>query len=128
MKHLSEIFIINIFVAFFALPCFADGSYPPDGKLVTTASGLQYRDIIVGTGATPTIGKQVTVNYLWTKKSGTDDRNVSYSFKIGSGQVVAGFEEGVKSMKVGGRRVLFINNSADTTKAAMVYVMLVDVK
>lgn len=80
---------------------------------ITTPSGLQYVDHVVGTGAAPTKGKQVTVHYTGTLVDGrkfdsSRDRNDPFTFIIGVGQVIKGWDEGVMSMKVGGRRTLTI--------------------
>jgi peptidylprolyl isomerase len=79
----------------------------------TTASGLQFEDTIVGNGATPTTGKKVTVHYTGTFPNGekfdsSRDRNQPFVFPIGMGRVIKGWDEGVASMKVGGRRQLII--------------------
>lgn len=80
---------------------------------VTTASGLAYVDEVVGDGASPVAGQNVSVHYTGTLKDGSKfdssrDRNSPFSFKIGVGQVIKGWDEGVMSMKVGGRRILTI--------------------
>jgi peptidylprolyl isomerase len=80
---------------------------------VTTDSGLKYTEITEGTGATPEPGQLVTVHYTGTLKDGTKfdssrDRGQPFKFKIGVGQVIKGWDEGVGSMKVGGRRTLEI--------------------
>ncbi len=80
---------------------------------VTLPSGLQYRDDVVGTGASPVKGKQVTVHYTGTLTNGTKfdssrDRNEPFTFIIGVGQVIKGWDDGVMEMKVGGRRMLTI--------------------
>lgn len=82
-------------------------------KMTTTASGLQYEDIKVGEGASPTKGQTVKVHYTGTLEDGTKfdssrDRNEPFQFTIGVGQVIKGWDEGVMSMKVGGRRKLVI--------------------
>jgi peptidylprolyl isomerase len=82
-------------------------------KTVTTASGLKYTDIKAGNGASPVKGKQVKVHYTGTLESGKKfdssvDRNEPFSFVIGVGQVIPGWDEGVMSMKVGGKRKLII--------------------
>ena len=82
-------------------------------NLVTTASGLQYLDLTVGTGASPEKGQTVTVHYTGTLSNGQKfdsslDRNQPFSFKIGVGQVIKGWDEGVATMKVGGKRQLII--------------------
>ncbi|MEM8603701.1 MAG: FKBP-type peptidyl-prolyl cis-trans isomerase [Cyanobacteria bacterium P01_F01_bin.86] len=81
--------------------------------LVTTESGLQYEDIVEGTGAMPQTGQRVTVHYTGTLEDGTKfdssrDRNRPFSFTIGVGQVIKGWDEGVASMRVGGQRKLVI--------------------
>jgi peptidylprolyl isomerase len=79
----------------------------------TTASGLQYEDEKVGTGASPQKGKRVTVHYTGTLTDGkkfdsSRDRGQPFQFTIGVGQVIKGWDEGVMSMKVGGKRKLKI--------------------
>ena len=81
--------------------------------IITTASGLQYQEITVGTGASPVRGKQVTVHYTGTLVDGkkfdsSRDRNDPFTFIIGVCQVIKGWDEGVASMQVGGRRILTI--------------------
>lgn len=84
-----------------------------EDTLVTTESGLQYEDIVEGTGAMPQKGQRVTVHYTGTLEDGTKfdssrDRNRPFSFTIGIGQVIKGWDEGVASMRVGGQRKLVI--------------------
>lgn len=80
---------------------------------VTTPTGLKYVDLVVGTGAQPTQGKTVTVHYTGTLTDGkkfdsSKDRNQPLKFVIGVGQVIKGWDEGVMTMKVGGKRKLII--------------------
>lgn len=82
-------------------------------KAVTTSSGLKYIDITEGTGETPKKGQKVTVHYTGTLENDTKfdssrDRGQPFSFSIGVGQVIKGWDEGVGTMKVGGRRILII--------------------
>ena len=82
-------------------------------EAVTTESGLQYIDMKEGDGATPKQGQTVVVHYTGTLEDGTKfdssrDRNRPFSFKLGVGQVIKGWDEGIASMKVGGRRQLII--------------------
>ena len=83
------------------------------GAPVTTASGLQYTDLVEGTGAMPKPGQRVTVHYTGTLEDGTQfdssrDRGRPFTFQIGVGQVIKGWDEGVGTMRVGGRRQLVI--------------------
>jgi len=82
-------------------------------KAVTTPSGLKYEDIVVGTGPSPQPGQEVTVHYTGTLEDGTKfdsslDRNEPFQFPIGMGRVIKGWDEGVMTMKVGGKRKLVI--------------------
>lgn len=84
-----------------------------EAAVQTTASGLKYTDLVVGQGASPKAGKKVTVHYVGTLKDGkkfdsSRDRGQPFSFTIGVGQVIKGWDEGVMSMKVGGKRKLII--------------------
>ena len=79
----------------------------------TTASGLTYEDLTEGTGASPQTGQTVVVHYTGWLTNGTKfdsslDRRSPFQFAIGQGQVIAGWDEGVSSMKIGGRRKLTI--------------------
>ena len=84
-----------------------------DANAVTTPSGLKYVELKEGTGATPQPGQTVEVHYVGTLEDGTKfdssrDRGQPFSFKIGVGQVIKGWDEGLSTMKVGGRRQLII--------------------
>ena len=85
----------------------------PEGKEVTTSSGLQYIDLQVGTGATAQAGQTVSVHYSGWLESGKKfdssvDRGQPFSFPLGTGRVIKGWDEGVQGMKVGGKRKLII--------------------
>jgi FKBP-type peptidyl-prolyl cis-trans isomerase len=84
-----------------------------DTSSITTPSGLKYVEIEEGTGETPESGQTVTVHYTGTLENGNKfdssrDRNEPFKFKIGAGQVIKGWDEGLSTMKVGGRRTLTI--------------------
>ena len=80
--------------------------------MTTTPSGLQYKDVVVGEGAEAVAGKTVEVHYTGTLDDGTQfDSSRSrgpFSFRLGGGQVIKGWDEGVAGMKVGGVRKLTI--------------------
>jgi len=87
------------------------------GKTMTTASGLQISDTTVGTNASPKPGQICVMHYTgWLYENGKKgkkfdssvDRNEPFEFPIGQRRVIAGWDEGVASMKVGGKRTLII--------------------
>jgi FKBP-type peptidyl-prolyl cis-trans isomerase len=80
---------------------------------VTTPSGLQYTDLAEGDGEEAQAGNNVSVHYTgWltdgTKFDSSVDRNQPFQFPLGAGRVIAGWDEGVCGMKVGGKRKLTI--------------------
>lgn len=83
------------------------------GSPTTTADGLQYWDIVAGSGATAAAGKMVKVHYSGFLTSGekfdsSRDRGEPFSFSLGAGEVIKGWDEGIAGMKVGGQRQLRI--------------------
>jgi len=85
---------------------------------ITTDSGLQYDDVIVGDGAEAAAGNNVVVHYTgWlrnddgsagAKFDSSKDRNDPFEFPLGAGRVIQGWDEGVQGMKIGGKRQLII--------------------
>ena len=80
---------------------------------ITTASGLVIEELVVGEGAEACAGQTVSVHYTgWladgSKFDSSKDRNEAFEFPLGGRQVIAGWDEGVQGMKVGGRRKLTI--------------------
>lgn len=82
-----------------------------------SATGLSYEDGVVGAGASPRAGQTCVMHYtgwLWvngqkgSKFDSSLDRGRPFSFPLGQGQVIKGWDEGVASMKVGGKRTLLI--------------------
>jgi FKBP-type peptidyl-prolyl cis-trans isomerase FkpA len=85
--------------------------------MITTTTGLQYEDTVVGDGAEATKGQTVTVHYTgWLYKDGekgakfdsSKDRRDPFQFILGAGMVIRGWDEGVAGMKIGGARTLII--------------------
>lgn len=88
-----------------------------ESKMVKTESGLGYEDLVVGTGASPETGQTCVMHYTgWLFENGAKgakfdssvDRNRPFEFPIGRGRVIKGWDEGVATMKVGGKRTLLI--------------------
>ena len=86
-------------------------------QMTKSLTGLQYKDTKVGTGATPKIGQTAVVHYTgWLYNNGekgkkfdsSRDRGQPFEFPLGQGQVIKGWDEGVETMKVGGKRTLVI--------------------
>jgi peptidylprolyl isomerase len=86
-------------------------------KAVTTASGLQMIDTKVGTGASPRANQTAVVHYTgWLYENGVKgkkfdssvDRNEPFEFPVGAGRVIRGWDEGVATMKIGGKRTLIV--------------------
>ncbi len=83
------------------------------GKVITTASGLKYQDLKVGTGPVAKSGQHVTVHYVGTLTNGKKfdsslDHGQPFAFNLGAQEVIAGWDEGVAGMKVGGKRKLTV--------------------
>jgi peptidylprolyl isomerase len=84
-----------------------------EGAQVTTPSGLKYTDVVVGDGPSPRPGQTVAVHYTGTLTNGTEfdssrRRGQPYSFVFGQTPMIKGWDEGLSTMKVGGRRQLVV--------------------
>ena len=126
MKRISILLPAALAAALAVAPAVADDVKPtpaPEAekkselKMKATPSGLQYSDIKEGTGATPKSGQICVMDYtgwLWEngakgkKFDSSVDRGTPFEFPIGQGHVIKGWDEGVATMKVGGKRVLLI--------------------
>lgn len=123
-----RIAILGLPLALLAAPLSAQTPAPPKAqktakapskgpKMITTPSGLQYVDTIEGSGPSPSKGQTCTMHYTgWLSAAGKPgqkfdssvDRGQPFSFTLGVGQVIKGWDEGVASMKKGGKRTLHI--------------------
>jgi peptidylprolyl isomerase len=109
--------IVAATAAVFAAGCSTTAMAQAAGKPMTTPSGLQITDSKVGTGASPKPGQICVMHYTgWLYENGAKgkkfdssvDRGQPFEFPIGQGRVIAGWDEGVATMKVGGKRTLII--------------------
>jgi peptidylprolyl isomerase len=118
MRGLSRLLACTVVTAFAGL-CAACPSNPAAAQTgpAATSSGLQTKDIKVGTGASPKTGQTCVMHYTgWLYQNGVKgkkfdssvDRGEPFEFKIGTRQVIAGWDQGVSTMKVGGKRTLII--------------------
>ena len=126
MKRKTSLLLTAAAVAaLLAAPLSAQDTKPTPGpdaekkemKMTKTPSGLQYEDVKVGTGESPKKGQMAVVHYtgwLWEngakgkKFDSSVDRGQPFSFPVGQGRVIKGWDEGVATMKVGGKRILLI--------------------
>lgn len=89
------------------------GTTEGTGNFITTATGLQYEDLVVGSGPAAQAGDTVSVHYTGWLEDGTKfdssvDRGEPFPFTLGTGGVIPGWDEGVAGMQVGGKRKLII--------------------
>ena len=122
MRNLEKLLIAALLLVAMAIPACAQKetaapakapAAPAKEATMKTASGLEYVELAPGTGPSPTKGKGVKVHYTgWLtdgkKFDSSVDRGQPFIFTIGVGQVIPGWDEGVLSMKVGGKRKLIV--------------------
>lgn len=104
MKLTKPFVFIPVLALAALLPACGSTSTSPS----TGTGTLVVEDVTIGTGATAAAGDTVTVSYVGTLTNGTQFDAGTFSFRVGSGQVIAGFDQGVVGMRVGGRRRLTI--------------------
>lgn len=102
--------VLLVLFGIFILPL---AGHAAEKEMVKTPSGLQYADLVVGKGREAHAGETATVHYTGTLVDGTKfdsskDRNNPFSFRLGAGHVIKGWDEGVEGMKIGGTRKLVI--------------------
>jgi len=105
-----KIWLLWVVFGIFLLPF---SGYAAEDAMVKTPSGLQYADLVVGKGREAHAGETATVHYTGTLLEGSKfdsskDRNQPFSFRLGAGHVIKGWDEGVEGMKIGGTRKLVI--------------------
>jgi FKBP-type peptidyl-prolyl cis-trans isomerase FkpA len=109
--------LVAAFVAILSLTACGGGSDSAPAVVVASPATLTMPDTLVGTGAVAAKGNSVTVNYtgwLYTDAAGATDHkgtkfeSNSYTFTLGTGTVIAGWDQGIPGMKVGGKRMLSI--------------------
>ena len=122
MRDVEKLIVALLLVAAVAIPACVqnEGKQIPavqdqakTAGMVKTPSGLAYADLKIGTGPQPVAGKPVKVHYTGWLENGTKfdssvDRKEPFVFIIGVGQVVPGWDEGVMTMRVGGKRKLVV--------------------
>ena len=123
MRNVEKIIVLLLLLAAVSIPACSQKEVaavsekptesPAAAGAVKTPSGLAYVDLVKGNGAAPTSGKNVTVHYTGWLENGTKfdssvDRGQPFTFRIGAGEVIPGWDEGVMSMRVGGKRKLII--------------------
>ena len=115
MKRIVSLLACGVFLV--AMGALADEKEKGGSKMQKSPSGLQYEDVVVGSGAQPKSGQTCVMHYtgwLWEngakgkKFDSSVDRGKPFKFQIGQGMVIKGWDEGVATMKVGGKRNLLI--------------------
>ena len=106
--------IINVFSGKTASAPINSTSAETEMKNISTVAGLEVYDVVVGTGTEAVAGKTVTAHYVGTLVNGTKfdsslDRGQPFSFALGQGQVIRGWDLGIQGMKIGGKRRLVIS-------------------
>lgn len=108
----KKVVALSIIAAIAGSPTYA-GKETATKEPITTPSGLQYTDEKEGTGKIPEKGQVVIVHYTGTLTDGTKfdssrDRKDPFKFTLGKGQVIKGWDEGLSTMKIGGKRKLIV--------------------
>ena len=117
LPRANALLVVTVIILAASIAALAAAAAQTTGKRMTTPSGLQIIDTVVGTGASPKTGQICVMHYTgWlyengakgTKFDSSVDRGKPFEFPIGTHRVIAGWDEGVATMKVGGKRTLII--------------------
>ncbi|MSQ27038.1 MAG: FKBP-type peptidyl-prolyl cis-trans isomerase [Dehalococcoidia bacterium] len=114
MKGIHTVIALLLLAIAACAPAATTGGQPASApKEQTTPSGLKFTDDVVGTGESPKAGQTAVVHYTgWLmdgkKFDSSKDRGQPFEFPLGQGRVIKGWDEGVATMKVGGKRTLII--------------------
>jgi peptidylprolyl isomerase len=117
LPRANALLVVTVIILAASIAAVAPAAAQTTGKRMTTPSGLQIIDTVVGTGASPKTGQICVMHYTgWlyengakgTKFDSSVDRGKPFEFPIGTHRVIAGWDEGVATMKVGGKRTLII--------------------
>lgn len=113
MRALTQCVVLSVVIVGFSVSGFSSPALAEEEKPTVTASGLQYVDLVKGTGREAHVGETASVYYTGWLKDGTKfdssvDRGQPFQFRLGAGQVIKGWDEGVVGMNVGSKRKLTI--------------------
>jgi peptidylprolyl isomerase len=113
MRTVAIVIVLALAASTIAYLVMRRGKTGGGGPEITTASGLKYVELTEGTGPSPQPGQTLTVNYIGTLENGRKfdssfDQGRPLEFRIGTGSVIKGWDEGLMTMKVGGKRRLII--------------------
>lgn len=110
-RYISSIFAMLVLASTFGWGgAMASSEQPSNAQEITTSSGLKYVDQVVGTGEVAVAGQTANVHYTGWLENGKKfdssvDRGQPFSFPLGAGRVIKGWDEGVQGMKVGKRKL-----------------------
>jgi FKBP-type peptidyl-prolyl cis-trans isomerase FkpA len=112
-KQLIRFVVLSAIIVGVSLGAFFVPSWAEEEKPTVTASGLQYLELVKGSGREAHVGETASVHYTGWLKDGTKfdssvDRGQPFQFRLGAGQVIKGWDEGVVGMKIGSKRKLII--------------------
>lgn len=113
MRALTQCVVLSVVIVGFSVSGFSSPALAEEEQPTVTASGLQYVDLVKGTGREAHVGETASVHYTGWLKDGTKfdssvDRGQPFQFRLGAGRVIKGWDEGVVGMNIGSKRKLTI--------------------